>query len=246
MPELLTRIGIWLSQSEFVRWLFRTFGSPRLLWNVWAATKQGAMFAVLHTTDEKEFNRWGEDNAEWIRSFLRPNSRVLDVGCGIGLVEVYLASHCAELHGVDISGRMIRFARQRTRHLPNVRFHRANAVDLSLYPNESFDFIFSIIVLQHMEREDALSALLEIFRLLKSGGRGVLQFPNLLEPKHLQTYLEFGRRRRVQHPNRIRYYTRAEVEAILGGIGFVIEDWVRKELPCDLHPLVRKPEVPGT
>ncbi len=97
-----------------------------------------------------------------------------------------------------------------------------------------------------MEREDTLSALLEIFRVLRPGGRAVLQFPNLMYPKHLQTYLEFSRRRRVQHPNRIRYYTRAEVEGILTGIGFTIEDWVRRELPSDLVPLVRKPEVQGS
>ena len=34
--------------------------------------------------------------------------------------------------------------------------YKTNGKDLSLFPDEKFDFVFSIIVLQHLEKEDAV------------------------------------------------------------------------------------------
>lgn len=87
-------------------------------------------------------------------NFVNRNSVVLDVGCGIGRVERYLAPYCKEIFGVDISRRMIKIAKKNRRHR-NVHFIKNNGRDLSIFENNKFDFIFSILVLQHLEKEDA-------------------------------------------------------------------------------------------
>ena len=40
-----------------------------------------------------------------------------------------------------------------------------------------FDFVFSFFVLQHVEKEDAFRYLRDIRRVVKPGGRALLQFP---------------------------------------------------------------------
>ena len=52
---------------------------------------------------------------------LRAEDRVLDIGCGIGRIEKYLAPRVGEMCAVDVSGRMIARARERLAGLPNVR-----------------------------------------------------------------------------------------------------------------------------
>lgn len=102
---------------------------------------------------------------------------MLDLGCGIGRVEKFLAPHCKEIHGVDVSGKMIKLARKRIKHR-NVYFHKNNGRDLSIFPDETFDFVFSEAVFQHVEKEDACFYLMEIHRVLKKNERAYLRYIN--------------------------------------------------------------------
>jgi len=47
-----------------------------------------------------------------VRSILSPSCKVLDLGCGTGLVGKAIAGNGARLHGVDLSPRMLAYARQ--------------------------------------------------------------------------------------------------------------------------------------
>jgi SAM-dependent methyltransferase len=56
---------------------------------------------------------------EW--DVVRPTSRVLDYGCGIGRVSARLARQAGEIVAVDVSAEMLREARARLAALANVR-----------------------------------------------------------------------------------------------------------------------------
>jgi ubiquinone/menaquinone biosynthesis C-methylase UbiE len=113
------------------------------------------MDAILcDVKDGNKFWSYGEKDAEKLKIFVDKNSVVLDVGCGIGRVEKFLAKYCKEIHGVDVSGRMIRFARNERKECKNCFFHKTNGMDFSIFPDNKFDFVFSIITLQHLEKED--------------------------------------------------------------------------------------------
>ena len=52
--------------------------------------------------------------------------RVLDFGCGAGRVTRSLGKLFGEVHGVDISGEMLKLARRALADLPNIRLHETN------------------------------------------------------------------------------------------------------------------------
>src|SRR5579885_3666135 len=146
----------------------------RQVWN--AAARNDAMTAILTPPDgsanaEAQFDQAGRLDAEWLRAWIAPDAVVLDVGCGMGRIEKHLAPYCARICSVDVSDEMIAKARAWTAGRDNVEFHRGSSTDLSMFPDASFDFVFSYFVLQHTDHEDALLALREIARVLKPGAR---------------------------------------------------------------------------
>lgn len=58
------------------------------------------------------------------------------------------------------------------------------------FQDETFDFVYSILTLQHMKKEDAYVTLSEIYRVLKPGGRAIFSFPNFLSDEYFKGYLK--------------------------------------------------------
>jgi SAM-dependent methyltransferase len=73
-----------------------------------------------------------------------PDRDVLDVGCGIGRLEVALAGDVRSITGIDISAGMIAAAQQRCAHWPNVSLRQTSGRDLSLFPDASFDLVLAV------------------------------------------------------------------------------------------------------
>jgi len=96
--------------------------------------------------------------------------RVLEIGCGVGRVTRPLAEVFGEVHGVDVSGEMIRRARQALADVPNAFVYQNNGMDLAVLGEQVFDFAFSTIVFQHIpSREVIENYVREVHRLLRPG-----------------------------------------------------------------------------
>ena len=86
---------------------------------------------------------------------LEPDERVLDAGCGPGLVAEALLNAGHRVHGVDLSAEMVRRARERcARFGDRARFEQGSAMELA--PTEPFDGAISRLVLHHLENPLAL------------------------------------------------------------------------------------------
>jgi SAM-dependent methyltransferase len=97
--------------------------------------------------------------------------RALEIGCGPGRLVKPLSRHFGEIHGVDVSDEMIKLARQRLSDIPNAHFHATNGASLGLFADDSFDFVYSYAVFQHIPSRDVvLEYMREICRVLKPGG----------------------------------------------------------------------------
>ncbi len=96
--------------------------------------------------------------------------RVLEVGCGTGLILGRLAQHAARACGVDLSPGMLRAAHRR-----GLQVALASATRLP-FPDASFDLVCSFKVLAHVP--DIKGALAEIARVTRPGGQLVLEFYN--------------------------------------------------------------------
>lgn len=96
--------------------------------------------------------------------------RVLEIGCGAGRVTRALAKLFGEVHAVDVSGEMVRLAREALRDFPHAHVYQNNGADLAVVPGLDFDFAFSSIVFQHIpSREVIENYVREVNRLLRPG-----------------------------------------------------------------------------
>lgn len=102
---------------------------------------------------------------------LRAGEKVLDVGCGTGLLAYdlgQLTGPKGEVLGIDLSDDMLRYATERCEEQPQVRFAQGDCTALAA-PAEHFDAVVCTQVLLYVEDVDA--ALAEFRRVLKPGGR---------------------------------------------------------------------------
>ena len=92
----------------------------------------------------------------------------LEVGCGVGLTAVHLATHYG-LHvtGVDVDLDQIELAKTNGSSIPDVSFRIASATKLP-FDDDRFDLVFCYMVLHHVD--DWLGAILEMKRVLKPKG----------------------------------------------------------------------------
>ncbi len=97
--------------------------------------------------------------------------KFLEIGCGIGRMTKHLATIFGEVHATDVSGEMIRQARERLKDLPNVHLHETSGVDFAALPNDFFDIAFSAYVFQHVPSKAVIeSNIRDAYRVVKPGG----------------------------------------------------------------------------
>jgi len=90
------------------------------------------------------------------------NSKVLDVGCGTGLLFSHVAAEVQTVVGVDISAKLLLQAKKRTRKFRNVHLIQADA-DHIPFKNNHFTVVFAFTMLQNLP--EPLETLKEIKRI---------------------------------------------------------------------------------
>jgi SAM-dependent methyltransferase len=104
---------------------------------------------------------------------LRPGETVLEVGCGTGVLDRWLARHTGRANhiiGIDISRYVLREATALARQagLEGLVEFREGSAEALPFPENSFDVVMSSTVIQ---RVDADRMLREMVRITKPGGR---------------------------------------------------------------------------
>jgi SAM-dependent methyltransferase len=150
------RLFDWsVQQSEEASVALYSLGNPELLER---ATREVVM----------QLERWG---------ILSRDRTVLDIGCGIGRLEVELASRVGAVHGIDVSMQMINAALRRCAPLSNVHLLKVTGRDLADYSDRSFDAVIAVDTFPYINQSGA--ALVERYfaeaqRVLKPGGDFVI------------------------------------------------------------------------
>ena len=77
------------------------------------------------------------------------NKRILDIGCGDGVLSYLLYKEGAKISGIDYSDIAINLAKQKTKNY-NIDFRQGNAYKL-MYNDNTFDIVVSSDVIEHLD-----------------------------------------------------------------------------------------------
>lgn len=102
-----------------------------------------------------------------LRNLPSQRQKVLEIGCGKGLLSADLAKSAQSVVGLDLSSEMLKFAKERCKQITNLEFLQKDYLEHP-FPEAHFDAIVSVATLHHMDWE---SVLLKVRKELKVGGK---------------------------------------------------------------------------
>jgi 2-polyprenyl-6-hydroxyphenyl methylase / 3-demethylubiquinone-9 3-methyltransferase len=159
--QLAVTLGFMAYQIAY--WNLRR---PRAVNNAWYADLGARWYEADDTpiallrAEARHRNPW---LGEAIARELGPRCRVLDLGCGAGLLANYLAARGHDVIGIDSTPENLAIARTRG----DARFELGDATALD-EPDASFDVVCALDLLEHVE--DPSQVVTEAARVLKPGG----------------------------------------------------------------------------
>jgi ubiquinone/menaquinone biosynthesis C-methylase UbiE len=143
-------------------------------------------FANKYIWENWNWSGRGEEwtiSPEWKNSVVRifmdkyfdNRSVILEIGPGAGRWTEYLLKKCDHMFAVDISETSIRECKRRFSSYPNATFEVGNGHDLSSISTGSVDGVWSFDVFVHINKPQFKSYVVELARVLKPGGVGLIQ-----------------------------------------------------------------------
>jgi len=158
-------------------------------WN--KLSKSDPLWAIISRPDKKgnkwqinEFFKTGVEEVDSVMRYIKaldiniPHRKALDFGCGVGRLSQAFTSYFDEVHGIDIAPRMIELARKYNHCPDKCTYHLCKTDDLRLFADNSFDFIYTNITLQHIGPRYSKSYITEFLRTLSPHGLLIFQLPS--------------------------------------------------------------------
>ena len=180
--------------------------------------KQGRRFpAVMEWLQEKLY-AWR--SGQVLRRLQRKNAKVLDIGCGRGLLLRAFQRNGCDVTGTEFSEGAGRFAREVLK-LP-VRVGLLRELN---FPDNSFDVVVMWHVLEHVS--DPRPTVAEVSRILRPGGLFLVAVPDF---GSLEARLTKAGWFHLDCPRHLSHHTRASLARILGEAG-LSPTWVSSLAP---------------
>lgn len=151
--------------------------------------------------------------------------KILDIGCADGTFSKVILdkSNGKELIGLDVLKTSVAWANHHWKHTGKMKFLVGDAHDLKKFKSASFDAVFALEVLEHVE--NPLKVLTETKRVLKKGGYAIFLVPSdsFLFRAIWFFWLHFYPRGWVWRDTHIQTYRNNYLPRVCKKAGFVIE-----------------------
>ena len=169
-------------------------------------------------------NRGHRQTYAFIKRHAARSGRMLDLGCGDGTVLWLAREDGWQVHGVELFPEHAALVR-------DTLGFEVEVSDITAYQGEknAWDCVVLTHVLEHLP--DPVGALMKIRGLLKPGGAGVLEFPNIdafdARVRRLLDRLHIHRRRYAPSyvPGHVQEFCRASFEFVARQAGLTLEVW---------------------
>ena len=139
--------------------------------------------------DETSWSAWAEQLGladasalmwDLVSSYKTPlQTWAIDIGCGTGRAFLPLVEAGYRVIGIDPTWMSIALCKKRIRHTSLCAYPTLASADRIPLPGASIDFVFALSSLFHLNLKELGSALQEIQRILRPGGKAVLHFLDL-------------------------------------------------------------------
>ncbi len=175
---------------------------------------------------------------EKIKEYLKDSNTVLDCGCATGAIANDIANNVKEIHGIDISSKMIQVAKRKAseRNVVNVNYIKSTIFNENFKSN-SYDAILAFNVLHLIE--DTQMLLKRINVLLKPGGLLISSTACLGEKRTFLTALLLLLTKLRIIPQ-INFYKSSELESLITNENFQLVETVNKFQGSYSHLIVAK------
>lgn len=164
------------------------------------------------------------------------NKRVLDLGCGTGILSLKLSPFAKEVHACDISDMMVKDLKERVMEQKNknIKILKTDAHNME-YPKNYFDTIISVLTFHHFSDIDKVME--NIRRVLKQFGELII-VDILTSPNEAESLLH-NSCEKIRDFSHTKFFNYKELKTLLkeNGFGdFVIErfevkrnyeDWIK-------------------
>jgi ubiquinone/menaquinone biosynthesis C-methylase UbiE len=175
---------------------------------------------------------------EKIRAATGPTKtmRILDLGCGPGIVSAALAPHAKEVVAFDLTPEMLEKARQRGKEagLTNLRFELGRAEQLP-FADGSFAAVVTRLTLHHFP--DPRQVMAEMVRVTRSGGKIIVA--DVLSSEDTDEAALHNALEILRDPSHLRMLSSSQLLGLITGAGLRVtatstwemqrefEEWIR-------------------
>lgn len=188
-------------------------GPSEKFWN-----KIATKYSKQPIADEESYQR----KLRITRSYLSPDSKVVELGCGTGSTAIIQAPYVKHIQAFDISSRMIEIARDKAKaqQIGNISFTVSEASDIHIADN-SIDMVLTLSFLHLVDSKEAV--IKAISKMLKPGGMFISSTICLNDDmKWLKLITPLGKLFGAMPM--IRFFSKRDLENCIQDAGFRIEE----------------------
>lgn len=107
----------------------------------------------------------------YIQKFLKPGAKILEIGAATGRYSIELAKKGYDVTAVDLTPKHVEIMKNKTRKLKNFRCMVADALDLNMFEDGTFDMVLNLGPMYHLfGKKDKNKAIDETLRVTKKNG----------------------------------------------------------------------------